>query len=661
MNRPQPIETVSPFALMPRSVLIAAKSTPPRTQPIGGMMIALTSVVTRVPSEAPMMTPMARARALLLVRNARNPPTSHLQRQPPLVRRAADDTLARRTRNTPAIPGGPMDKAFHDAMAAGYALTEPGLVLGSPMLDGELANDARVQVALSMLNRHGLIAGATGTGKTKTLQLMAGQLSKAGVPVFVADIKGDLTGLAAPGDATNPKLQERVTSLAWDFQASGHPVEFLSLTGKLGAQVRATVHSFGPLLLGKVLDLNETQTSILALIFKYCDDNDLPLLDLKDLQATLKYLSSEDGKAILDEYGGMSSASVGVLLRSMIVLEQEGADIFFGEPEFEVEDLLRTTPEGEGIISILELSDVMDKPRLFSTFMLWMLAQLYESLPEAGDLPKPKLCFFFDEAHLLFDDASEALLDQIERTARLIRSKGVGVYFVTQVPTDVPSSVLAQLGNRVQHALRVFTPDDADALRKTARTFPMTDFFDIERTITSLGTGEALVTVLSPRGVPTPLAATRLLAPDSLMAPIPEADFRARIAASPYQAKYGVTIDRDSAYERITARIAAARAAAADAAMRAGVPPTTATGMNTMTPAQQQREITRQAKEMAAAGRAAERERKAQEKADRDAAKAHQRTIDNAIRTGGRVVTSKLGQDIVRGVFGTLFGGGKSH
>ncbi|MEA2654548.1 MAG: double-strand break repair helicase HerA and related ATPase, partial [Chloroflexota bacterium] len=330
-----------------------------------------------------------------------------------------------------------MDQAFHDAMTAGYALTEPGIVLGSPMLGAELDNDVRVQVALSMMNRHGLIAGATGTGKTKTLQLMAGQLSKAGVPVFVADIKGDLTGLAVPGDGTNPKVIERVASLGWTFQASGHPVEYLSLSGKLGAQVRATVHSFGPLLLGKVLDLNATQTSILSLVFKYCDDNDLPLLDLKDLAATLKYLSSDEGKAILADYGGMSSASVGVLLRSIVVLEQEGADIFFGEPEFEVEDLLRTTPEGEGIISILELSDVMDQPRLFSTFMLWMLAQLYESLPEAGDLPKPKLCFFFDEAHLLFDGATDALMEQVERTARLIRSKGVGVYFVTQAPTDV--------------------------------------------------------------------------------------------------------------------------------------------------------------------------------------------------------------------------------
>src|SRR6188768_2744962 len=503
----------------------------------------------------------------------------------------------------PAHPlGGPMDQAFRDAISAGYGFDEPTLIIGSAMLGDELFNDVRVAVPMSTLNRHGLVAGATGTGKTKTLQLMAGQLSKAGVPVFVADIKGDLTGLAAAGDGTNPKVQERVASLGWTFEAAGHPVEFLSLTGKLGAQVRATVHSFGPLLLGKVLDLNETQTSILALVFKYCDDNDLPLLDLKDLATTLKFLSSDEGKPILEEYGGMSAASVGVLLRSIVVLEQEGADTFFGEPEFDVDDLLRTDPNGAGIISILELSDVMDQPRLFSTFMLWMLAQLYETLPEAGDLPKPKLCFFFDEAHLLFDDASEALMDQVERTARLIRSKGVGIYFVTQAPTDVPSPVLAQLGNRVQHALRAFTPDDADALRKTARTFPTTEFYDVEKTLTSLGTGEALVTVLSPKGIPTPLAATRLFAPDSLMAPIEEVVFRGHIAMSPLQAKYGATIDRDSAHERITVRIAAARAASVaatqEAAMRAGVDPTTAAGMNDMPPAQVQREVARQQKEL---------------------------------------------------------------
>ncbi|MEA2577637.1 MAG: double-strand break repair helicase HerA and related ATPase, partial [Chloroflexota bacterium] len=530
---------------------------------------------------------------------------------------------------------------------------------------GEIFNDTRVQIALSMLNRHGLVAGATGTGKTKTLQLLAGQLSKAGVPVFAADIKGDLSGIGLPGDAANPKVQERTTSLGWSFEPSGHPVEFLSLTGKQGAQVRATVHSFGPLLLGKVLDLNDTQTSILSLVFKYCDDNDLPLLDLKDLSATLKYLSSDEGKPILEDYGGMSSASVGVLLRSIVVLEQAGADVFFGEPEFDVDDLLRTTADGQGIVSVLELSDVMDQPRLFSTFMLWMLAQLYESLPEVGDLPKPKLCFFFDEAHLLFDDASEALMDQVERTARLIRSKGVGIYFVTQAPTDVPSSVLAQLGNRVQHALRAFTPDDADALRKTARTFPTTEFYDVEKTITSLGTGEALVTVLSPRGVPTPLVATRILPPDSLMAPMPPEQFTQAIAASTFNTKYGATVDRDSAYERITARLAAARQASVEAATRAGLDPTTSGGLNDMTDAQAKREMARQQKTVEAAQaraeREAERQRRAEEKTAAAAAKARQKTIDTALRTGGKVATSRLGQDIIRGVFGVLFGGGKSR
>jgi DNA helicase HerA-like ATPase len=554
-----------------------------------------------------------------------------------------------------------MNDAFVEAMRTGYTLDEPSIVVGSPMHEGELTNETRVQVALSMMNRHGLVAGATGTGKTKTLQLLAGQLSKAGVPVFVLDVKGDLTGLAAPGDATNQKVVERAESLAWPFEASDHPVEFLSLSGELGAQVRATVSSFGPLLLGKVLDLNETQTSILALVFKYCDDNDLPLLDLKDLATTLKFLASDEGKPILAEYGGMSSASVGVLLRSMVVLEQEGADVFFGELEFDVADLLRTAPDGSGVISILELRDVMDKPRLFSTFTLWLLAQLYEQLPEAGDLPKPKLCFFFDEAHLLFDDASDALMEQIERTARLIRSKGVGVYFVTQAPTDVPSSVLAQLGNRIQHALRAFTPDDADALRKTARTFPMTDFYDVERTITSLGTGEALVTVLSPDGVPTPLAATRLLPPDSLMAPISEDAFAARVAESPLVATYGTPVDPESAHELITARLQTARAAVAEDAMREQVSPTTNTGLNTMTPAQQRREMQRQARELREAQKAADRQRREQAKEQARIERERQETMQTAIRTGGEILTSRTGQSVLRGIFGTIFGGGKSR
>jgi hypothetical protein len=544
-----------------------------------------------------------------------------------------------------------MNDAFVAAMAKGYALEQPSLVLGRPMLEDQVYNDARVQVALSILNRHGLIAGATGTGKTKTLQLMAGQLSRVGVPSFVADIKGDLSGMAVPGDGNDQRIRDRMASLGLPYEPTGHPVEFLSLTGKLGAQVRATVSSFGPLLLGKVLDLNQTQTSILALIFKYCDDNDLPLLDLKDLVATLKFLSSDEGKPVLKEYGGMSASSVGVLLRSIVVLEQEGADVFFGEPEFDVGDLLRTTPEGEGIVSLLELTDVMEKPRLFSTFMLWILAQLYESLPEVGDIPQPKLCFFFDEAHLLFDDASEALMDQIERTARLIRSKGVGIYFVTHAPTDVPPAVLSQLGNRVQHALRAFTPDDADALRKTARTFPTTDFYDVEKMLTSLGIGEAAVTVLSPRGIPTPLAATRLVAPDSSMTPLEEVQFHGRIALSPLNAKYGTTVDRESAHEMITARLAAARAAAAQAAVEAAargeMAPTTNTGLNTMTPAQQQREIARQAREMAAAQRAAERERRAQAAAARREATEQRR----AQREQQRMINS-----VLRGVFGTILG-----
>jgi uncharacterized protein len=558
-----------------------------------------------------------------------------------------------------------VDAAFKTAIEAGYRLDEPSLVIGSAMRGDELVNDVRVAVALSMMNRHGLIAGATGTGKTKTLQLLAGQLSMAGVPVFVADVKGDVTGIAAPGDATNPKVVDRCKSLDWTFQPSGHPVELLSLSGALGTPVRASVHSFGPLLLGKVLDLNETQTSVLALVFKYCDDNNLPLLDLADLATTLKYLSSDEGKPILEDYGGMSPASVGVLLRSLVVLEQEGADVFFGEPEFDVMDLIRTAPNGQGIVSVLELSDVMDRPRLFSTFMLWMLAQLYEVLPEAGDLPKPKLCFFFDEAHLLFHDASDALMEQVERTVRLIRSKGVGVYFVTQAPTDVPATVLAQLGNRVQHALRAFTPDDADALRKTARTFPMTTFYDVEETITSLGIGEALVTVLSPRGVPTPLAATRLLPPDSLMAPLDPAAQAQLRAASALQARYGQRTDPQSAHEILSAKIQAARDAAAAAA---GVPAGAPAGPGepgSMTPAQYQREVQRQAREqaqeMARAQREAERQRKAAAKQAAQAQRQRERMVETGVRTAGKVLTSRAGQSILRGVFGTLFGGGRSR
>jgi DNA double-strand break repair helicase HerA and related ATPase len=455
-----------------------------------------------------------------------------------------------------------MDQAFRDEMAAGYGFSEPTVLLGRPMKEGEIETGATVQLPLSMVNRHGLVAGATGTGKTKTLQIMAGQLSAAGVPVFISDIKGDVTGISRPGDATDERIAERSQQLDIPFEPRAHPTELLSLSGSLGAPVRATVSSFGPLLLGKVLDLNKTQVSVLTLVFTYCDDQRLPLLDLADLRTTLKYLSSDEGAPALEEYGGFSKATIGVLLRSIVELESTGADAFFGEPEFDVQDLMRTTDDRRGVISLLEIADVMDRPRLFSTFMLWMLAQLYATLPEVGDLPKPKLAFFFDEAHLLFDDASEALMDQIELTARLIRSKGVGVYFVTQSPTDVPSSVLSQLGNRVQHALRAFTPDDVENLRKTVKSFPITEHYDVGETLTSLGIGEALVTVLSPEGVPTPLAATRLVPPDSQMDAVDEATRAELIAAGALAAKYGTPVDRESAHEIITAKLHGAAATA---------------------------------------------------------------------------------------------------
>ena len=451
-----------------------------------------------------------------------------------------------------------MDETFLEEMSEGYAFDEPSLLLGAPMLDDEVAASAPVRLPLSMVNRHGLVAGATGTGKTKTLQILAGQLSDAGVPVFVSDVKGDLTGLSQPGDATAGPIVERAQQLGIAYEPRGHPVELLSLSGALGAQVRATVSSFGPILLGKVLDLNKTQVSVLTLVFAYCDDERLPLLDLADLRTTLKFLSSDEGKPALEEYGGFSKATIGVLLRSIVELESTGADAFFGEPEFDVADLMRTTDDGRGVVTLLELADVMDRPRLFSTFMLWMLAQLYARLPEEGDLPKPKLAFFFDEAHLLFDDASDALMEQIELTARLIRSKGVGVYFVTQGPTDVPSSVLSQLGNRVQHALRVHTPEDESNLRKTVRTFPKSEHYDVGETLTSLGIGEALVTVLTPKGVPTPLAATRLVPPDSLMDAVDEATREQLIEAGSLRAKYAEAVDRESAHEMITARLNAA-------------------------------------------------------------------------------------------------------
>jgi DNA helicase HerA-like ATPase len=462
--------------------------------------------------------------------------------------------------------------AFTEMLAAGYASDEPALTLGAALdASQQVYREPKIRLPLAMANRHGLIAGATGTGKTRTLQLLTEQLSDQGVPVFVADMKGDLSGLAMPGEATD-RVSTRSADIGWDWKPKGMPVEFVSLTGGLGVQLRATVSSFGPLLLGKVLSLNDTQTSVLTMVFKYADDNGLLLLDFTDLRAVLQFLVSEEGKTALAQYGGMSSASVGVLLRKMIELESQGAERFFGEPEFDVKDMLRTTSDGRGVVTCLELPDVADKPKLFSTFMMWMLAELYHNLPEAGDLPKPKLVFFFDEAHLLFEDAPKAFLDQIEQVVRLIRSKGVGVFFVTQTPKDVPEDVLAQLGNRIQHALRAHTPDDDAALKATVRTFPKTSFYDLEETLTSLGIGEAVVTVLNARGSPTPVVATRLIPPSARMAPLTPEELQADIRQSDLLADYGKAVDRESAREMLAARMAktAPPAEAKTAPSRAG-------------------------------------------------------------------------------------------
>ena len=534
-----------------------------------------------------------------------------------------------------------MDEAFTAEMASGYAFDEPCVILGRPMKDGEVETGATVRLPLAMMNRHGLVAGATGTGKTKTLQIMAGQLSAAGVPVFISDIKGDVTGVSRPGDATAAAIRDRSTQLGIPFEPKAHPVELLSLSGALGAPVRSTVSSFGPLLLGKVLDLNKTQVSVLTLVFTYCDDQRLPLLDLTDLRTTLKYLSSDEGAPVLEEYGGFSKATIGVLLRSIVELEAAGADAFFGEPEFAVQDLLRTTDDGRGVISLLEIADVMDRPRLFSTFMLWMLAQLYATLPEVGDLPKPKIAFFFDEAHLLFDDASDALMDQIELTARLIRSKGVGVYFVTQSPTDVPSSVLSQLGNRVQHALRAFTPEDAENLRKTVKTFPITAHYDVGETLTSLGIGEALVTVLTPEGVPTPLAATRLVPPDSMMDAVDATTRSELIAAGALREKYGTSVDRESAHEILTGKLAGA-------AETAGAPP--------LPPPPPAREGTTRPEGRAGAGSKSKGRPKPRPKGKAAEKSVGDQAKDIGIGLAKDLFTTADGRRTLRTVFGTLLG-----
>jgi DNA helicase HerA-like ATPase len=555
-----------------------------------------------------------------------------------------------------------------DLIRSGYTFEGEAAVLGVALDDAPVL-DAPIRIPIAMFNRHGLVAGATGTGKTKTLQVMAEALSNAGVPVFAADIKGDLSGMASPGEASE-KLLARAAAQGQDWQPTGFPTEFYALGGEgIGVPVRATVASFGPLLLSKVLGLNQVQESSLGLVFHYSDKAGLPLLDLKDLIELLKFLTSDEGKAELKGIGGVSTATAGVILRALVTLADQGADAFFGEPEFDSSELLRTATDGRGVVSLLELPQLASRPALFSTFLMWLLADMFESLPEVGDIDKPKLVFFFDEAHLLFADASKAFLSAITQTVRLIRSKGVGVFFVTQTPKDVPDDVLAQLGSRVQHQLRAHTPNDAKALRATVATYPNSGY-DLEQVLQQLGTGEAIVTVMSEKGAPTPVARTRIWAPTSLMAPTPEENMRAVVAASPLSARYGTAIDRESAYEILSAKLneGAARAEAERlekerAAAEAAAAKERAAAEKAEAAAERERrriereadaELARLDREAARARAQAEKEAKAAEAARRKWEKENPTLIEQVTKSSVfKDLVRTAGREIIRGVFGT--------
>ncbi|MEW7280030.1 helicase HerA-like domain-containing protein [Aquimarina sp. 2201CG1-2-11] len=456
------------------------------------------------------------------------------------------------------------NQAFFDHINEGYKTKGDFLTLGAAMLNGETITDAHVKIPLKTLNRHGLIAGATGTGKTKTLQVLAENLSEQGIPVLLMDIKGDLSGIAAASPG-HPKIDERHEKIGIPFEAKDFPVEILSLSDQDGVRLRATVSEFGPVLLSRILDVTTTQAGIISVIFKYCDDNKLPLLDLKDLKKVLQFATQEGKKELEKDYGRISTASTGAILRKIVELEQQGADIFFGEKSFEVQDLCRIDENGRGVINIIRLTDIQDKPKLFSTFMLSLLAEIYGTFPEQGDSGRPELVIFLDEAHLIFKEASNALMGQIESIVKLIRSKGVGLYFVTQNPTDVPDGVLGQLGLKVQHALRAFTAKDRKAIKLTAENYPISEYYDTKEILTSLGIGEALVSALDEKGRPTPLAATMLRAPMSRMDILTDGELKTLLKKSALIPKYNEEIDRESAYELLNEKIEKAEAQEAKA------------------------------------------------------------------------------------------------
>lgn len=493
---------------------------------------------------------------------------------------------------------------FVDAITRSYTVSGSSIFLGAGVLNGEIIAEAKVNLPLRMMNRHGLVTGATGSGKTRTLQLLAEQLSAAGVSVFMPDMKGDISGMAMEATA-NDKLLERARAIGMNYSPSGFPVELYSLSGKLGAQMRATVTEFGPVLLSKVLELNDVQSSVLMILFKYADDKDLPIVDLNDLKKVLNYLSEGAGAAeIREAYGKISSATASTILRKIVALEQQGVHQIFGERSFDIEDVFEKV-DGRGVISLLNVSDVQGQPAVFSTFMLSLLAEIYQKLPEAGDLDKPKLVFFLDEAHLLFKDAPKAFMNQIDQVIRLIRSKGVGVFFCTQLTQDIPQTVLSQLGNRIHHVIRAFTPNDVKDLNETIKTFPQSEFYDLEKQFTQLGIGQAFITVLNEKGIPTETVVTHLAPPASVMGPLPAQDYQQHLEVSEFYKKYKDTVDPRSAFEILSDRMQTVRAEQTET-------PTT-----------------------------------------RNTRRTEKSTLEEVMASP---ITKQIGKELVRGVFGVLFG-----
>jgi len=445
---------------------------------------------------------------------------------------------------------------FIKEISEGYTFKGESIVLGSAILNGETLADAQVKIPLKTLNRHGLIAGATGTGKTKTIQVLSEQLSSFGIPVLMMDIKGDFSGIAKEGEEKS-FITERHSKINIPYKTDKFPVELLTLSEQDGVRLRATVSEFGPVLFSRILNLNDTQAGVVSIIFKYCDDNQIPLLDLKDFKKVINYITEEGKAEITANYGKISTSTTGIILRKIIELEQQGAELFFGELSFDIDDLMRIDENGKGYVNILRLTDIQDKPKLFSTFMLSLLAEIYQQMPEKGDLDQPELVIFIDEAHLIFNEASKTLLEQIETIVKLIRSKGIGIYFITQNPMDVPSGILAQLGLKIQHALRAFTAKDRQAIKQTADNYPLSKYYNTAEILTSLGIGEALVTALNEKGIPTPLAATMMRAPMSRMNILTESEIQEINSKSKLVKKYSEVIDRESAYEILNKKIAA--------------------------------------------------------------------------------------------------------